>query len=434
MQDAQFPPDADNAKGTPARRSGLRLSDAEIVATTRLDMFGDGSLKEALSTSPGPGDGQDPSSAAEAPPADPPGIPDIAVADAPRQSLPPADVQQRLGAGIEYSDAENPDLDQPESDAPRQSPDPERGQIAATAAHVEVSPIFSALDAADKRAEETEGHEVAPAMLDPGILVPPGWTEREGSAGPLSEQPRFRDELRKAPTSARPPDAVFADGSAGHIEESDAPGSADILIEGAADSAIATGAPEPPAESFAAGQEEAGMPPFPDPAGEPPFPEPQEVPAFPEPQAVQASPEFAEPYAFRGEPDPPAPVVDAAAKIAAEANATAEALENLKRLLGHKLPNLDPAELAGRFDRSFERTVPPSPEWTVPPSPRIGTLRLQIPVEPAPFAPSAYAPLLPLPVPPRRSSSKGIYLLGFLAGLGLSLMAGAALYFFISTG
>jgi hypothetical protein len=42
------------------------------------------------------------------------------------------------------------------------------------------------------------------------------------------------------------------------------------------------------------------------------------------------------------------------------------------------------------------------------------------------------APLLPLPVPPQRASSRGVYLLGFLTGLALSLMAGVVLYFFIA--
>ena len=51
MQDAQFPPDADDAKRDPARRSSLRLSDAEAVATIRRDMFGDGSLQQALAAS-----------------------------------------------------------------------------------------------------------------------------------------------------------------------------------------------------------------------------------------------------------------------------------------------------------------------------------------------------------------------------------------------
>jgi hypothetical protein len=37
-------------------------------------------------------------------------------------------------------------------------------------------------------------------------------------------------------------------------------------------------------------------------------------------------------------------------------------------------------------------------------------------------------------VPPERSRVKGIYLMGFLTGLALSLMAGLALYLLINMG
>jgi hypothetical protein len=90
-------------------------------------------------------------------------------------------------------------------------------------------------------------------------------------------------------------------------------------------------------------------------------------------------------------------------KIAAEANATAEALENLKRLLMQGGP---------------------------PEASRSMNLR----GEASPFVASEPAPLLPLPVPPAEPTRKGIYLLGFLTGLGLSLMAGIALYVLIALG
>ena len=112
---------------------------------------------------------------------------------------------------------------------------------------------------------------------------------------------------------------------------------------------------------------------------------------------------------------------DAAARIAAEANATAEALENLQRLLAHKLPDLERAAASGQDPE----------EHMVRPPPVLGPAPPWMRLDPPQFA--ASAPLLPLPVAPARSGGTGIYLLGFLAGLGLSLMAGAALYFFILT-
>src|SRR5262245_17408879 len=67
MADAQVPPDAGDANSVPARRHALRLSDAEDVATTRLDMFGDPTLKEVLARPPpDPGDEALPQGAAEA--------------------------------------------------------------------------------------------------------------------------------------------------------------------------------------------------------------------------------------------------------------------------------------------------------------------------------------------------------------------------------
>jgi hypothetical protein len=54
--------------------------------------------------------------------------------------------------------------------------------------------------------------------------------------------------------------------------------------------------------------------------------------------------------------------------------------------------------------------------------------------DPAQFAIRERVPLLPLPVPPERTRVKGIYLMGFLTGLALSLMAGLALYLLINMG
>ena len=89
MDDSQSPPDAESSpksgKADAVRRTTLRLRDAEIVATTRRDMFGDGSLLDALAGDPLPREGEDPGlaadttvSAAEAEPqpADPEAVPD----------------------------------------------------------------------------------------------------------------------------------------------------------------------------------------------------------------------------------------------------------------------------------------------------------------------------------------------------------------------
>jgi hypothetical protein len=142
-----------------------------------------------------------------------------------------------------------------------------------------------------------------------------------------------------------------------------------------------------------------------------------------------------EPPAAAEEASRPAdPVREAAAKIAAEATATAAALENLKRLLEHKLPTMDvvtpPPQVVRRplqAERPRERVAPPHSPTGLP-------VRTTAGLPPYIAAPRA-APPLPIPLFEPSSSSGGrLYLLGFLAGFGLALMAGAMLYVFISIG
>jgi hypothetical protein len=49
------------------------------------------------------------------------------------------------------------------------------------------------------------------------------------------------------------------------------------------------------------------------------------------------------------------------------------------------------------------------------------------------FAPGTAPPLLPLPIPREQGGARSVYVLGFLTGIGLSLMAGIALYVLINT-
>jgi hypothetical protein len=115
--------------------------------------------------------------------------------------------------------------------------------------------------------------------------------------------------------------------------------------------------------------------------------------------------------------------VDAASKLAADVNAAAEALDNLKRLLRRQFP--DP--ILGRVQRAPEPYLEatPTPEnqpWQSPPMMSAQALP-QVPV----------APLLPAdfvhPAEPRH-----IEIRGFLAGFALSTAIGALLYFFLAAG
>jgi hypothetical protein len=222
--------------------------------------------------------------------------------------------------------------------------------------------------------------------------------------------------------------------------EYDAPGLGGGEPQFAADAAggyapsVAPAAPPPfPEHSDAAGT----MPGFaedPLAASGPSFIEPLEIPATAEPSvSAYAPPSEEQPLSWpietesaRGSSEPPLvpgygeppetaarPMFDAAAKIAAEAQATAEALGNLRRLAAYSTSEL-------------QEPVQPAR------SPASTHARLNLRGDSTQFSPSEPAALMrmPLPAPPERI--KGIYVLGFLTGLGLSLMAGAVLYVLIN--
>ena len=118
---------------------------------------------------------------------------------------------------------------------------------------------------------------------------------------------------------------------------------------------------------------------------------------------------------------------DAAAKIADEANATAEALESLKRLLNHKLPLLDtmpPPTLAGVAPEP--QAPPPMPVYEAPPVEPV------LPPPMVPLAPTAVLAEVSYNEPPRHRA--GIAVGGFLAGFALSWVFGAVLYAYLTMG
>lgn len=231
---------------------------------------------------------------------------------------------------------------------------------------VEISPIFSALDAAERAAEALLQREPPPEAepFETGILIP-----RSRLAGFDEEPavfPSVPQQLSEAPAGTS--------SEAGEILD------AVILPDAAA-------SPETPQH---------------DPAAAASY---EEQPRLP-PEALQ----------------------DAAARIAAEASATAAALENLKRLLVHKLPGPGVATRPpGPPDAGAERGAPPPIPAFRPP--------VQLPVAPPPMvaAPGAtavsfadYDELLL----GRRGAAVG----SFLAGFALSWVFGAVLYVFLNAG
>lgn len=392
MSDAQFPPDAGDENNGRQLRPGLRLSEAGMIAAARQDVLEAGSLKEALAitSSANGGDqrrqdtlpstgrldagGHSPLAGDAVYDNQQPmldlGLPDLSPRTPP--SLPT--LPEAHNTAFDRSLTEHPDrgldranfapLPAPQFAPPNsgQAPHAEASQTSVAAdVQVEVSPIFSALDAAEKRAEEADLRAEAAgsgpfgsSLLTPSPL-PTGDALAASSTDALPEQHSADDSM------AAGPGQVPASGT-GPLT------AADAAAHGKAQQAF-----------------------------------------------------------FGEEPGPAGPVLDAAAKIAAEASATAEALDNLKRLLVHKLPNLDFATVPRQTESARERAAAP------PPIPPVASLHLR--ADPPPVAPAAaLAPLLPLPVPPEHDDRTGIYVRGFLAGLGLSLVAGIVLYLFIGTG
>jgi hypothetical protein len=403
MEDAQFPPEAGEVKGAPVRRSGMRLRDAETVAATRLDMFGDNSLRETLAGAPGTNEGEAAGDAAEpvvantAVDVSPPDIPQLPVVEAaPQPSLPvhlesaafepvAADVARDLHPG----DVGALQIGLPEPEAPVPA------LPAPSAPHSEVFSIFNALDTAERRAETEWNGKAEPGSIE-DLLVPP-------------QELRVRLGGDAVLNGAAPWDAEASPRTV--IEALEMPPFREDSV------ALS----EPALHNFS--------PPFPDssvdagpfrPSGPPPF---REELAPPTPMLDAAAPSMP----MLDDAAPSMPVLDAAAQIAAEADATAQALENLQRLLESKLPD-EPtrpvAHSAAQPDRAFGAHA-------FSPPPMVEGMRIGPQTEAHSLA-GTMAPMLPLRVPSEfRSGRGGIYLLGFLSGLGLSLMTGIVLYFIL---
>ncbi len=126
---------------------------------------------------------------------------------------------------------------------------------------------------------------------------------------------------------------------------------------------------------------------------------------------------------------PLASALDAATRLAADANAAAEALANLKRLLERQLPNVaeDPAPAVPEAGAQTSAGAPAAPAMP-PPLPlhavRDGSGRTTL------------RPAVLAPPPPRRAQTERVRfdVRGFLAGFALSWAFGAVLYLFMTSG
>jgi hypothetical protein len=124
-----------------------------------------------------------------------------------------------------------------------------------------------------------------------------------------------------------------------------------------------------------------------------------------------------------GADDRHTPEWDAAQQIASEADATAQALENLKHLIAHRMPGIEPDALASPPDDEDRAQPPPIQAFAAPPPAALADdaehdLHLE-PIELAVIADEAH------------HARRGRAWPGFLAGFMASWAIGAALYAYL---
>ncbi|HEY5830903.1 MAG TPA: hypothetical protein VIV01_21285 [Hyphomicrobiaceae bacterium] len=123
--------------------------------------------------------------------------------------------------------------------------------------------------------------------------------------------------------------------------------------------------------------------------------------------------------------------LDAAAKLAADATAAAEALESLKRLLQRQQQGL--ATPAPPADGPAWAAAPP--ERANPKPPPLPSLMLPATSDPGEDGEPDDEPQMPVPVPRKRAPERVRFdLRGFLAGFALSWAFGVVLYLFMTAG
>jgi hypothetical protein len=316
-----------------------------------------------------------------------------------------------------------------------------------------VSPILSALDDAERAESETLAIDASPQQVELDLTEP----DDEAAPSPAAGDP---DAADGASEQGAPASIPLAAPPAADVGEAPEPDAADPFQPAVAEAkevepGLAHADAPPTLEALTPSEPEA------------PAPEPQqaEMDLAPESQAiaesapeaqqaetetapelpraeVEADPEPQQAETERGrEALPREPLAvqnpaisgafDAASKLVAEASAAAEALENLKRLLERRMPDLAAsASLSARLQAPLrdpeEKPLmgPPPPLPLYPVRSLDGDLPALRPAQPR-FEP-------PVPLVPEERRRPDVR--GFLAGFALSWAIGAALYIYLTAG
>jgi hypothetical protein len=442
-----FPPKDGGEPSDATRDAGVRLSDAAQTATDRLDLDGDGSLKEALAVVVANGTQDEIErltnriGAAQAAYASPSGdASSLPVLAEPAGQGPTAEpTQQALLSLREWGEA--------------------RSTVAAELADLQSQPLFlqaeqkqlgggthwhpAQQDAEPYQPEQQKPAEpVQTAMPEPVLLADPPRPEPLVPE-PLVPEPRLSG-LSMSELSAEPPMPEPTDAQS--------PDRPEVLIAEPTPDEPSLAEPARPQSLHA--RLEASLP-------EPPLPEasrPQSLSArleAPLPEPLLAEPTQAQ-SVQEATTIPIASALDAAAKLAADADAAAAALENLSRMLqAHQRPasmvptpgqhaalrSTHPGARSGMPD---PRPMPMLPRSVMPegdplqmssPRPEHRPVQRVMP-RPAPAEMPAARPvraptLRPAPAP---RDGRQFDLRGFMAGFAVASAIGAMLYIYLMTG
>jgi hypothetical protein len=275
-------------------------------------------------------------------------------------------------------------------------------------------------DAERIAAERLDG--AAEGLLEEALAIAPVGDASNAGPPPADAADVVGDSLPAEPPAHSADIAPSAEASGGQPVHSDAPDQPPLAP-------VVESAPAAPADGVAASSMAAsGVAAEAEPAAQSAEDLPTDVGAMLE--ASAAAP-FAG-AAVEERVQPLASALDAAAKLAADANAAAEALENLKRLLERQLPNVaaGPPASAPRADAEAwpAASAPPTRPPPLPAAPlhRVGDGG-GLP-EPEPQLP---APLSPRRMPAERQR---LDIRGFLAGFALSWAFGVVFYLFMTAG
>ena len=322
-------------------------------------------------------------------------------------------------ASLRLHDTERPDQqridessgDSPEVSTPAPPIDGVNGHALSTSVRLS--------DAEHVASERLDG--AAEGSLQEALAIAPADAPPRAAASLVDRIELVGDDLAAEPAPP-PPDAKPAEASDQASEAAPAPEPAPAAPaegSGAIDAVESLAAPGPAVDEGAA---DGGLPAEPAETSTAPASDRSQTVAVAQIQDARA-PESGRPLAS---------ALDAAAKLAADANAAAAALENLKRLLERQLPNVaagnapHPLEAAARH---VSANAPAAPAPLQPPMLPLHAVR-----DGSGRSTLRHAVLAP-PPPPRRAAERlRLDVRGFLAGFALSWAFGVVLYLLMTAG